>query len=272
MDKQNGQMNAPHPGTNFPAAYPQYPPAAFQGPPGHTGYPGPQAPYPGTQAGHPGPYANYSVPPHGYSGAGPVGFPVQHQPVYNQQGGPAGTPWMPAPPPPSDCPPGLEYLTQIDQVLIHQQVELLEVLTGFETNNKYEIKNSLGQRIYFAVEDTDCCTRNCCGPNRPFTMRILDLMGREVITLERPLRCTSCCCPCCLQEIEICSPPGVPVGYVSQNWHPCLPMFTVQNERREDILKISGPCVVCSCCADIDFEDFMFFERTGGQEERAGVW
>lgn len=27
----DGQMNAPHPGTNFPAAYPQYPPAAFQG-------------------------------------------------------------------------------------------------------------------------------------------------------------------------------------------------------------------------------------------------
>lgn len=85
----------------------------ISGPPGHTGYPGPQAPYPGTQAGYPGPYANYSVPPHGYSGAGPVGFPVQHQPVYNQQGGPAGTPWMPAPPPPSDCPPGLEYLTQV---------------------------------------------------------------------------------------------------------------------------------------------------------------
>ncbi|XP_045047980.2 phospholipid scramblase 1 isoform X1 [Desmodus rotundus] len=326
MDKQNAQMNAPPPGTNFPAAYPQYPPAAFQGPPGHIGYPGPQAPYAGTVAGYPGPYADYSVPPHGYSGAGPVGFPVQHQPVYNQQGGPAGTQWMPAPPPPSDCPPGLEYLAQVDQILIHQQVELLEVLIGFETNNKYEIKNSLGQRIYFAVEDTDCCTRNCCGPNRPFTMRILDLMGREVMTLERPLRCTSCCFPCCLQEIEIHAPPGVPVGYVSQTWHPCLPEFSVQNERREEVLKISGPCVVCSCCADVDFEiksigeenvigkiskqwtgfvreaftdadnfgiqfpldldvkmkavmigacfliDFMFFERTGGQEQRAGVW
>ncbi|OBS77505.1 hypothetical protein A6R68_20106, partial [Neotoma lepida] len=145
-------------------------------------------------------------------------------------------------------------IIQIDQILVHQQIELLEVLTGFETNNKYEIKNSLGQRVYFAVEDTDCCTRNCCGAARPFTLRILDNLGREVMTLERPLRCSSCCFPCCLQEIEIQAPPGVPIGYVTQNWHPCLPKFTLQNEKKQDVLKIVGPCVVCSCCSDIDFE------------------
>ncbi|XP_041591006.1 phospholipid scramblase 1-like isoform X2 [Vulpes lagopus] len=148
----------------------------------------------------------------------------------------------------------LQQHSKIDQILIHQQIELLEVITGFETNNKYEIKNSFGQRIYFAAEDTDFCTQNCCGASRPFTIRILDNMGQEVITLERPLRCGSCCCPCCLQEIEIHAPPGVPVGYVNQTWHPCLPKFTIQNERREDVLKITGPCLVCSCCADVDFE------------------
>ncbi|KAL6039942.1 hypothetical protein STEG23_016888 [Scotinomys teguina] len=145
-------------------------------------------------------------------------------------------------------------IIQIDQILVHQQIELLEVLTGFETNNKYEIKNSLGQRVYFAVEDTDCCTRNCCGAARPFTLRILDNLGQEVMTLERPLRCSSCCFPCCLQEVEIQAPPGVPVGYVTQTWHPCLPKFTLQNEKKQDVLKVVGPCVVCTCCSDIDFE------------------
>lgn len=251
-------MDPTHPEKNFPAGYnPQVPPVGFQGPPGQTGYPGPPggyigppAGYPGPNSAYPGPYPGPPIPPGSSAGAGQPGFPVQSQPGY----GPAGVPWMPTPPVPLNCPPGLEYLTQIDQILVHQQIELLEVLTGFETNNRYEIKNSLGQRVYFAVEDTDCCTRNCCGPSRPFTLRILDNLGREVVTMERPLRCANCCCPCCLQEIEIQAPPGVPIGYVSQKWHPCLPKFTIQNERREDVLKIIGPCIVCSCCSDIDFE------------------
>lgn len=71
--------------------------------------------------------------------------------------------------------------------------------TGFETANKYKVKNSMGQQIYFAAEDTDCCSRNCCGPLRAFDMQILDNSQNEVIHLNRPLACTSCCFPCCLQ-------------------------------------------------------------------------
>jgi len=33
---------------------------------------------------------------------------------------------MPAPEPISGIPPGLEYLAQIDQVLVHEQVDLFE--------------------------------------------------------------------------------------------------------------------------------------------------
>ena len=71
-------------------------------------------------------------------------------------------------------------------------------------------------QVYKAKEDSDCCTRNCCGPgrwfnldqvrenicmltHRCFDMNITDLMGQEVIHLNRPLRCQLCCFPCCLQ-------------------------------------------------------------------------
>lgn len=42
---------------------------------------------------------------------------------------------------------GLNYLQTIDQLLVKQKIELLEAFIGFETKNKYEIKNSLGQGV-----------------------------------------------------------------------------------------------------------------------------
>ncbi|XP_041355691.1 phospholipid scramblase 2-like [Gigantopelta aegis] len=151
-------------------------------------------------------------------------------------------------------PPGLEYLTMVDQLLIHQKAEILEALTGFETSNKYVIKNSLGQQIYYAVEDTDCCTRNICGRKRPFDMKILDNAQNEVIHLYRPLRCTMCCFPCCLQKIVVEAPPGQVVGYVSQCWYLCYPHFTVKDSQQNPFFKINGPLCQCSMCGDVEYK------------------
>jgi len=40
---------------------------------------------------------------------------------------------------PENCPPGLEYLLHVDQLLVKQQIEMLELFTGFETSNKYKV-------------------------------------------------------------------------------------------------------------------------------------
>ena len=38
----------------------------------------------------------------------------------------------------------------------------------------------------------------------------------QVIHLDRPLRCSCWCCFCCLQKVEVQSPPGTVIGYVEQ--------------------------------------------------------
>ncbi|XP_046287174.1 phospholipid scramblase 1 isoform X2 [Marmota monax] len=226
---------------------------------GQSGNPEPEDSSPGTTSGYPEPWADIPLPPYSFS----------------QFGGPPGTLSMPVPPP-LNCPPGLEHLILIDQLLVQQQVEILE--------------------------------------------------GQEIIILKRPLRCNSCFFPCCLQKIEVQAPPGVPIGYVSQTWHPCFPKFSVQNENRKEVLKVIGPIMVCNCSANIDFEvksldkgtvvgkiskqwagfikelftnsdnfgiqfpldldvkmkavmlgacfliDFMFFENTGLQRPKIGIW
>ncbi|KAH8378974.1 hypothetical protein KR009_002348 [Drosophila setifemur] len=168
------------------------------------------------------------------------------------QGGPAGD-WMSIPTGIPNCPRGLEYLTTIDQLLVKQKVELLEAFTGFETNNKFSIKNALGQKVYYAVEDNDCCTRNCCGPSRPFDMKVFDNFQQEVIHMHRPLACSSCLFPCCLQSIEVSAPPGNVIGTIEQEWSICSPSFRILNHIGDTVLRIEGPFCTFSMCGDVEF-------------------
>ncbi|XP_053537934.1 phospholipid scramblase 1 isoform X2 [Ictalurus punctatus] len=161
---------------------------------------------------------------------------------------------MPVPQRPPGCPPGLEYLTQVDQLLVHQKVELIEAIFGWETNNQYVVKNNVGQQVLLAVEESDVCTRIVCCSGRSFTIHVRDNMGQEVLTLTRPLKCSSCWFPCCLQELEVQVPPGTAIGYVMQDWHPYLPKFTIRDERKRAVLRIVGPFCDCNCCSDVVFK------------------
>ncbi|GBN92081.1 Phospholipid scramblase 2 [Araneus ventricosus] len=162
--------SAPPPGINpailsggeppYPSG-PGYPPGSYPPTGGSTGaypatggYPQPVDTYPPT-GGYPQPMDTY--PPTG--GYPQPGIPMTHQPQpgagYPPPGAmQPGADWMPIPTGVPVCPRGLEYLTMIDQLLVHQKVELLEAFLSFETKNKYTIKNSMGQKIYTAKEET----------------------------------------------------------------------------------------------------------------------
>lgn len=165
-------------------------------------------------------------------------------------------------------PPGLEYLSQVDQLLIHQQVEILEVLTGWETANKYIVKNSLGQQVYFAGEESDACNRVCCGPSRGFLMHITDNAGNEIIRVQRVFKCCAGGCGCCVEnntcrmEISVESPVGVVVGY-TQQLNGCIrTRYVVMDANREPVFKIVGPpCSChCNCFKDIKFKIYSLDE------------
>lgn len=239
--------NAPPPAAGYPPGpgavpppyaeqqYPGYPPVMQYGPPPGAPYSQPVYPVPNQQ-----PYGGYAP---------------QQQPIVMQPTSGGGD-WMPMqqqfqrnP----NCPPGLEYLTAIDQLLVHQKVELLEAFVGFETANKYTVKNSLGQKVFYAGEKSDCCSRQFCGPNRPFEMKIMDNHGQEVIHLNRPLACTDCCFPCCLQNMEVTSPPGTLIGSIQQEWSIFKPKFSVKDVTGQTVLKIEGPFCTFSLCGDVEF-------------------
>eukprot|EP01135_Chromosphaera_perkinsii_P000902 Nk52_evm65s152 gene=Nk52_evmTU65s152 len=157
--QQQQYQYQPPPQGNYPAQSPTY--QQCQQPPGqlYSQQPPYQQP-PQGQFQQPSPSVQYHTQQPG----------AQQYPVPSGQPAPGQIVFMPQPSQRVDCPRGLEYLLSVDQLLIHQQVELLEAFTGIETNNKYLIKNTLGQVVFFAAEDTGCCNRQCCGKDRAFTI------------------------------------------------------------------------------------------------------
>lgn len=146
-------------------------------------------------------------------------------------------------------PSGLESFIQLERLFVKQSREWTEFLVGFETDNKYSVKSEVGNDLFLAVEESGCCARNCCGPYRSFHLKILDMDKNEIIRLSRPLRCTHCCFPCCLQSIEVCLPDDTVIGSVEQEWTFWRPAFRVKNESGDVVLKIVGPlCTFTRSC------------------------
>ncbi|XP_064487653.1 phospholipid scramblase 1-like [Ornithodoros turicata] len=153
----------------------------------------------------------------------------------------------------TSCAPGLEYLETVDQLIIRQKVELIEVLTGFETANAYVVVNNEGQELFYATEESDICTRNGCGTLRPFTMALRDVSGSDIIHMNRPLRCDSCWCSWCVQSMEVSSPPGYIIGHVEQQRGALRPTFLVQDAERHTRFIVVGPHFHWCCCGDVPF-------------------
>ncbi|PIK54843.1 hypothetical protein BSL78_08272 [Apostichopus japonicus] len=183
--------------------------------------------------------------------------PIPGQPIVSGQplpGAPGQVQWMAPPPAIPGCPPGLEYLTQLDQILVHQQVELFEAFTGIETKNRYQIKNALGQQMFFAYEESELCMRLCCGPQRSFMMHVLNNLNQEVLRVVRPFQC---CSGAAVRRAAITVPSPSPSSLLLAKGSKWKAHYEILDANMEPVLKIWGPCCFCQavcCTCDIDFK------------------
>lgn len=151
--------------------------------------------------------------------------------------------WVTPSRPVQGCPPGLENLIPLDYLLVQQQMEVLELFSNFETQNKYYVKNRWGQILFFAQEQSSCCARNCFQMCRPFQMDITDITQRVVIHLDQP---TAIYC----KRITVEAPRGQLLGSVQQNCSLSKPSLNVMDPAGQTVFLIQGPAgyVLCGCC------------------------
>lgn len=184
-----------------------------------------------------------------------MALPIQAQPGQGGQ-------WMQSPQGITGIPPGLEYMSALDQIIVKQKIEILELLTGCEMQNKYDVLNSVGQQCYYAEEESEFCNRICCGPMREYVMHITDNTQQEVMRISHDFVCCVGCCWCatdssCGYEVKIEAPVGNIIGYAKQQSSKWKPHIRVFDANRQPMYVVRGPCCWgcqnCFCTDDIDF-------------------
>lgn len=55
-------------------------------------------------------------------------------------------------------------------------------------------------------------------------------------------------------QLEVQCPPGVTTGFVAEHWNLCRAVYSIQNEKRENVMGVRGPCSTYGCGSDSVFE------------------
>lgn len=139
------------------------------------------------------------------------------------------------------------YLAGATSFVVKQKVELLEVLVGWETGNKYSVKDQAGNQIFFVGEESSCLSRICCGKIRPFNLIVKDNRGQTVLDFSRGLDCGIFFCGCCMRdEVKVRATGGQLLGSIAEECS-IFPSFSIKNASGSVVLKISGPLCTFSC-------------------------
>jgi len=71
--------------------------------------------------------------------------------------------------------------------IVKQEVEAVEIFTGFETGNKYSVLDERGNKFLYAYEDeSNFISKQILGQHRGLNLHILDTNGNENFSVNRP--------------------------------------------------------------------------------------
>ncbi|KAF8976118.1 hypothetical protein BGZ46_008558 [Entomortierella lignicola] len=136
-------------------------------------------------------------------------------------------------------------------LIMTRQIEMMNVLVGFEQANKYAIVDPSGTPIgYIAEEDTTfvkAMSRQVLRTHRPFKASVLDLEGNEILKIHRPFAFIN-------SRIMISTPDDRLIGEVQQEWHLIrrrYNMYTIEQPDPETIQR-DGETTAISTDRNVD--------------------
>jgi hypothetical protein len=129
----------------------------------------------------------------------------------------------------------MERLSSIDGLIVSQKKEWGEILTGFETKNKYAVSDVSGNSIYLAAEEPgSTLLRLFLKALRPFTIAVMTHDGRPVLRIRRPFRFY-------FHQAEVLDSQGQSLGIIQRQFSILRRIYTVSDSSGAEVFQLFGP-------------------------------
>ena len=129
----------------------------------------------------------------------------------------------------------MQKLSPIESLVVSQQKEWGEILTGFEAQNRYVISDVSGNRLYLAAEESgSILLRWFLKALRPFTIDVLTEDGELVLQITRPFRFY-------FHTAKIVDSQGNLLGVIERRFSILRRIYSVFDSSGNDIFQLFGP-------------------------------
>lgn len=129
----------------------------------------------------------------------------------------------------------MDELTNLSGLVVSQKKEWGEILSGFETKNKYAVLDPEGNTLFAAVEEGgSMIVRMFLKALRPFSMTIRKLDRTPVLTVHRPFRFY-------FHEASISGPDGSILGTVKKKFSFLRRIYSVHDASGREFCRLFGP-------------------------------
>lgn len=129
----------------------------------------------------------------------------------------------------------MERLSSISGLVVSQQKEWGEILTGFETKNRYAISDVSGSRLYLAAEEAgSTLLRWFLKALGPFTIAVLTENGQVILRVMRPFRYY-------FHRAEVVDSQGQTIGVIERRFSVLRRIYSVLDSSGEEVFKLFGP-------------------------------
>ncbi|MCK5081799.1 MAG: scramblase, partial [Candidatus Omnitrophica bacterium] len=129
----------------------------------------------------------------------------------------------------------MEKLASVEGLVVSQKKEWGEIMTGFETKNRYVISDSMGNELYRAAEEGGSFfARWFLKALRPFQISVRTYEDQSVLRVVRPFRFF-------FYRLDVFDAQGGLLGTVERRFSLLRRIYSILDSSGQEVFQIFGP-------------------------------